>query len=140
MTNRNLDNERKHMIKSKFTIFPESSIKTAWDCIGFVFIVSQSILIPFNLCFGVSSEGGAVVFDTIIDVFFICDILINFNTGFYRKGVVVMKRKDIMINYLKGWFWLDLVASFPYSWFINFDPNDPNDDSPDSGLSIFRTP
>jgi len=47
--------------------------------------------------------------------------VITFNTGFYRKGVVVMKRRDIIINYLKGWFWLDLLASFPYSWFINFD-------------------
>ena len=34
-----LDNEREHMIRSKFTIFPESSVKTTWDCIGFIFIV-----------------------------------------------------------------------------------------------------
>jgi len=34
-----IDNERKHMVRSRFTIFPESSKKTAWDCIGFVFIV-----------------------------------------------------------------------------------------------------
>jgi Ion transport protein len=55
--------------------------------------------------------------------------VINFNTGFYRKGVVVMKRREIILNYLKTWFLLDLLASFPYSWFINFD-----------GSSAFRTP
>lgn len=37
------DNERNHMLKSPFTIFPESSAKTAWDCVGFIFIVIQSI-------------------------------------------------------------------------------------------------
>lgn len=78
-------------------------------------------MIPYNLCFAVHPEGGMVVFDTIIDCFFMLDILINFNTGFYRKGVVVMKRRDIIFNYLKTWFWLDLIASFPYNWVFNLD-------------------
>jgi hyperpolarization activated cyclic nucleotide-gated potassium channel 2 len=44
------------------------------------------------------------------------DIIITFNTGFYKKGYLVMKRKEIIKNYLKTWFILDLFASFPYSW------------------------
>ena len=64
--------------------------------------------------------------------------MINFNTGFYRKGVVVMKRREIILNYLKTWFLLDLLASFPYSWFINFD--DTNVDQTSDGSSAFRTP
>lgn len=70
----NLDNERKHMIKSKYTIFPESSLKTGWDIMGFVFIVCQSIAIPFNLCFAVHPEGAVFMFDAIIDTFFMVDI------------------------------------------------------------------
>lgn len=106
------NNERKHMIRSKFTIFPESSKKTAWDCVGFIFIVIQSIAIPFNISFAIKPEGALLVFDTIIDVFFIMDMskiiiidlkVINFNSGFYRKGVLVMNRKDIVLNYLKTW-------------------------------------
>lgn len=34
-----VDNERKHMQRSQFTIFPESTFKTYWDMAGFVFIV-----------------------------------------------------------------------------------------------------
>lgn len=56
-----------------------------------------------------------------MDCFFIVDVFINFNTGFYRKGVVVMKRREIVFNYLRTWFILDFLASFPYSWFINFE-------------------
>ena len=129
--NIDLDHERQHVLRSKFTLFPESSIKTAWDCFGFIFIVCQSIMIPYNLCFGVHPEGFMVFFDALIDCFFMLDIcklqssitfvVINFNTGFYRKGVVVMKRRDIIFNYLKTWFWLDLLASFPYNWVFNLD-------------------
>lgn len=43
-----------------------------------------------------------------------------------------MKRKDIMVNYLKGWFWLDLLASFPYNWFVNFDEMEVSDDTQSS--------
>ncbi len=62
------------MIRSKYTIFPESSKKTAWDCVGFIFIVIQSIAIPFNISFSIKPEGALLAFDTIIDVFFILDI------------------------------------------------------------------
>jgi hypothetical protein len=69
-----IDDERDHMVRSCGTIFPESSKKTAWDCVGFVFIVIQSISIPFNLCFGTQSKGTFLVIDTVIDCFFLIDI------------------------------------------------------------------
>ena len=54
-----------------------------------------------------------------MDVTFMTDIIVAFNTGFYKKGYLVMKRKEIVKNYLKTWFVLDLMASFPYSWVFN---------------------
>ena len=32
-----------------------------------------------------------------------------------------MSRKEIVLNYVKTWFILDLLASFPYSWIISFE-------------------
>lgn len=75
-------------------------------------------MIPFRLCFNEDAAGGFKVFETIIDVIFLLDIIFSFNTGFYHKGYLVMKRKDIVMNYIKTWFFIDLVASFPYSWFF----------------------
>ena len=46
------------------------------------------------------------------------DIAITFNTGFYSRGALVMNRKKIAKNYFKFWFWLDIIASVPYTWFI----------------------
>jgi hypothetical protein len=62
------------MLKSPFTVFPESSAKTAWDCVGFIFIIIQSIEIPFHLCFNTVSEGFMVVINNIIDIFFMVDV------------------------------------------------------------------
>lgn len=48
------------------------------------------------------------------DIFFGIDILITFNTGYYEKGVLHMKRNKVIFKYLKTWFLLDLAAVFPY--------------------------
>lgn len=111
-------------------IQPDSTFKGAWDLVCLICIIYQSIVIPFRLCFNVEASGGLQILESIIDVIFMCDILITFNTGFYKKGYLVMKRKEIIKNYLKTWFILDLLASFPYSWAMNNedDSNDYEDD------------
>jgi len=96
-------------------IYPDSTSKGIWDLICLVFIIYQSILVPFRLCFEEEAYGAVYIFENIIDFSFMTDIVISFNTGFYKKGYLVMKRKEIIKNYLFSWFFLDLIASFPYS-------------------------
>lgn len=73
-----------------------------------------------------------------MDVSFMIDIVVTFNTGFYRKGYLVMKRKDIIKNYLKTWFILDLLASFPYSWvFTENDTQSTNTASDYTGTTVY---
>lgn len=56
--------------------------------------------------------------ELIMDVVFILDIIFTFNSGYYSKGIIVMNRKKIILGYLRSWFFLDLVASFPYSYTV----------------------
>ena len=50
-----------------------------------------------------------------IRTFFISDILLNFRTSFVnKKGEVVSDPKSIAVNYMRGWFLLDLVAALPF--------------------------
>lgn len=53
-----------------------------------------------------------------MDVIFALDILMNFNTGYYNKGVVIMKRRIIILHYLTTWFIVDIFATFPYEYTI----------------------
>lgn len=55
----------------------------------------------------------ADVCNTILNIFTL-GLVISFNTGFYKKGYLMMKRKEIIKNYVKTWFFIDLFASFPY--------------------------
>ena len=49
------------------------------------------------------------------DVFFLLDILLQFNKGYYDKGALILYRPYIVRSYIKTWFLLDLLASFPYN-------------------------
>jgi len=46
------------------------------------------------------------------------DILFHFNTGFWEFGTIVESRSRILTNYLKGFFFIDLLCfiSISHSW------------------------
>ena len=45
----------------------------------------------------------------------VADILLNFHTTYVSKsGQVVFKHKLIALNYIRGWFVLDLIAAVPF--------------------------
>lgn len=80
-----------------------------------LFIFYQAISVPYRICFDVVLKDGWAIFEFVITLCFITDIVVAFNTGFYSRGSLVMNRREIAKNYLKFWFWLDLMASFPYT-------------------------
>jgi hyperpolarization activated cyclic nucleotide-gated potassium channel 2 len=59
-----------------------------------------------------------LVIEYAVTAMFIADIFLNFNTGFYSRGMLIVSRRKIALNYLKFWFWLDFIASFPYDLII----------------------
>ena len=58
-------------------------------------------------------------FDIVIDLLFICDLILNFFTTYVDdKGDLVTSPKTIRVHYLKGWFAIDFVAAIPYLVFF----------------------
>lgn len=105
--------------KSAFVILPDSLWKVAWDLVGMIFIIYQGIIVPFRICFDSQASGGFAVFELLQDFFFLIDIVLTANSGYYEKGDLILIRSKIILNYLKLWFWLDVAASFPYSLLVN---------------------
>ena len=68
----------------------------------------------------ISSRDISELFNFIVDVMFIVDILINFRTTYVEKKtqVIVSEPKKIAIHYLKSWFIIDFVAAIPFDFFI----------------------
>ena len=70
---------------------------------------------PVSLAFEQKEKLSWLIVDTVVDVFFFIDICVIFNTAFYDQDFkIVDNRKEIAIEYLKGWFTIDLVAVIPF--------------------------
>lgn len=70
------------------------------------------LLVPFRVCF-VEDADDYQWYE--MDLFFDCafgfDILINFVSAYYDQHNRLQKEfKEIAINYLTGWFWIDIIA------------------------------
>lgn len=60
--------------------------------------------------------------DTIVDIIFGLDILIMFRTSYRdpQSDLKIRDAKQIAINYIKGRFIIDLLASFPFDLILRF--------------------
>lgn len=99
-------------------IFPDSTFRATWDIFLFMTIIYQAISLPMRISFEFKSNDFLFYFEFMIDLCFIIDVMLNFNTGFYKKGMLIMKRELIIKDYLKYWFWIDLASSVPYTWLL----------------------
>lgn len=88
-----------------------------------VLIVYWGLLKPFEVAFNNEKFPQKIAdilkrIDIIVQVWFFIDILISLSTGYNDKGIIVMRRKKIVIHYLKTWFIIDLISSIPFYWFF----------------------
>ncbi|RTG82397.1 potassium voltage-gated channel Eag-related subfamily H member 5 [Schistosoma bovis] len=74
-------------------------------------------MVPFNAAFKSKTmdDVSLLVVDSIVDVIFFIDIVLNFHTTFVGpNGEVISDATIIRINYLKGWFIVDVLSCLPY--------------------------
>ena len=53
------------------------------------------------------------VINVVVELCFVVDLGLGFVTGYRRGAEVVMDLRLIALNYLRGWFWVDFIASIP---------------------------
>ncbi|CAD8091652.1 unnamed protein product [Paramecium primaurelia] len=134
-----LNQQQKWIILLLFKIIrPEEPKKIIWDLIGMSFIFIQMITIPLILTFSFEISGGFAIFNDIMDYYFLIDILLQFQTGYYEGGYFVSQRRQIALNYLKLWFWLDLISSFPYDDMLSLFIDESNSQSLKRNTQIIK--
>jgi|Transcript_28203 hypothetical protein len=70
--------------------------------------------VPFFVAFRPEETFTFIIINTFIDCMFMIDLVLNFFTTYIdRNGDEVLNTKRIAVNYLKGTFVLDLIASVP---------------------------
>ena len=101
-----------------FIIKPSSLLKRIWNVIVMMLLVYTATYAPYRMAFIENISTGLYAFETMIDVLFFIDLLVNWFSAFEKDdSTYEYSWKKIMINYMKGWFWLDLVACFPFQIF-----------------------
>eukprot|EP00928_Gymnodinium_smaydae_P003153 TRINITY_DN11124_c3_g1_i3.p1 TRINITY_DN11124_c3_g1~~TRINITY_DN11124_c3_g1_i3.p1 ORF type:complete len:577 (-),score=74.51 TRINITY_DN11124_c3_g1_i3:29-1759(-) len=84
-----------------------------------VMIIYSAVAVPLQCGFNVGQEGVPWVIDLIVDIMFICDMVLCVRTGFLdSEGVLNTVPSEIGWNYLRGWFTIDILSTFPFDWIL----------------------
>ena len=93
--------------------------KVLWDNSVLILAVINAFAVPVELTVfqQLSDMSEYVVIDLIINIVFMVDVAICFNTSFFNiEGELVRTRKEIAMNYMfKGMFFIDFFSSIPYT-------------------------
>ena len=91
-----------------------------WDLFVLVLLIFISITVPYRISFSDGESKPWFVCFTTIDIFFVVDILLTFNTSFSDEEAKsdIYSRKAIAINYVKGWLIIDVLSVIPFDFFF----------------------
>ena len=96
---------------------PSNKVKQAWQGVSILAIIYTAIYVPFKVAFLPNDIELPFLdwVDTIIDYIFVIDLFVNFFSAYEKSSDVVEYRcSRIVANYLKGWFFIDFIACFPF--------------------------
>ncbi|XP_069035919.1 potassium voltage-gated channel subfamily H member 1 isoform X1 [Lepisosteus oculatus] len=116
------------------------TFKTTWDWVILILTFYTAIMVPYNVSFKTKQNNVTwLVVDSIVDVIFLVDIVLNFHTTFVGPaGEVISDPKLIRMNYLKTWFVIDLLSCLPYDVINAFENVDEGISSLFSSLKVVR--
>jgi hypothetical protein len=86
----------------RWIIYPDSVFRLCWDFIGMLLVVAAFLVVPFELSFDMELAEESNFMHTLslaCDAFFCVDIVLNFRTGFYRRGLIITNVYKIYRNY-----------------------------------------
>lgn len=83
-------------------------------------LLFTALVSPYRIAFVDIDSKAWVIVESITDVIFGTDMILNFFFAFYdQQDEVVDQRKRIALSYLKGWFIIDFCTIVPISQLLN---------------------
>ncbi|XP_052829740.1 potassium voltage-gated channel subfamily H member 1 isoform X3 [Octopus bimaculoides] len=115
--------------------------KAIWDWMILILTFYTAVMVPYNAAFKnkTMDQVPLLVVDSIVDVVFFLDIILNFHTTFVGPtGEIISDPKTIRMNYLKSWFIIDLLSCLPYDVFNAFQDVEKSISTLFSALKVVR--
>ena len=125
---KNINSNQAELIKNKilskrrsWILMPDHPFLRFWNMVMIVLMAYVVSYVPFNICFDQSISTELTLtgkIDIIVDILFFVDILVNFVSAYDdpTTSLPVVKPRVIAKNYLKFWFWLDLITVLPFNY------------------------
>lgn len=90
-----------------------------WDTYILVLLVFTAVVTPYQVAYLEPAFNALFYFDRLIDFSFLVDMVLQFFLVFYddERMSWVYNHKIIAKEYLKFWFWVDLVSIVPFDIF-----------------------
>jgi len=100
-------------------LFPDDAGKIRWEILISVVLIFTAVTTPLRLAFSESDDLTWTVINNVVDSLFGLDIIICFFTSYEDENEeLVYNRKIIAMNYIKSWFFIDLMSIVPVSEFL----------------------
>ena len=106
----------------------EGNFRRIWDLVLMFLVLILAVVVPLQISFErdmLASEAKRFweVFNLLMDVFFMLDILINLRTSFSNEGVTIISTREMASSYFRGFFVIDLIGAIPFQAFVGSGAN-----------------
>jgi hypothetical protein len=102
-------------------VIPEDNLaKRWWDLFIILLIVYVATVVPYRMAFDGEDNKNWRVWNNIMNASFALDTVLTFFTSYYDATTFeqVYNLRKIARNYLRLWFWIDLVSIAPIEFVI----------------------
>ncbi|KAG2485216.1 hypothetical protein HYH03_016003 [Edaphochlamys debaryana] len=98
---------------------PDTLPKKSWDVFIMSLVVWTAVTVPLSVSYGMPHGTPWEAVDYTMTAMFAIDLILNFRTAFYNhQGELIRDSGAIARNYMKFWFWIDLVGTIPFDSII----------------------
>lgn len=94
-----------------------------WDIWCMLLVLYVALVVPYRLSLDLDDNKGLVVFNIIMDLCFLLDIVLTFFTSYYddNEGRTISTNREIAMKYLTSFFfYIDVISIFPFEPIINY--------------------
>ena len=100
--------------ESRFVINSDGWFKKLWDSMIVIMTFYTLLVTPFMMAFIDDDIDTIIIFESIMDIIFIIDVVLQFFIPYYNENEICVKNLYLIgYRYVSTWFVLDLAASIP---------------------------
>ncbi len=109
------------IIDNNFRVDPFSKTKYIIDFMIFLVVIYSIFFTPIRIIFSYNKSQSMFILEMLCDFLMVVDFFSGFITGFYDfEENYIVKRKDMIKNYLRTTFFIDFISGIPFNSLIEF--------------------